>query len=261
MDWKIYSETFSRNIGLISKEDQKVISEAVVAIAGTGADGGLSAERIARMGVKKIKLSDPEKFDLSNINRQFGATISSVGKNKCLTVAEEINRIRPDIEIETYPEGINEENAKKFVEGSNVILDEIEYTTPSASVFLHIAAIKVTVDVFAGLNLGVGINIFRFTPSGLFFEDMIGFSNASRDKEFRMESMVPNIPSYVEKEIVKLVLERKSFVPTISPTIGLLSGYLSFLAMGKIIKKWDIPCVPNFLHVDMYNQELSIKKI
>ena len=56
------------------KEAQNILSKSVIGIAGTGGIGGAMALRLARFGVKHIKIADPENFDYSNINRQLGAT-------------------------------------------------------------------------------------------------------------------------------------------------------------------------------------------
>ena len=64
------------------KEAQNILSKSVIGIAGTGGIGGAMALRLARFGVKHIKIADPENFDYSNINRQLGATKNNVGRNK-----------------------------------------------------------------------------------------------------------------------------------------------------------------------------------
>ena len=51
----------------------------------------------------------------------------TVNKNKCLVVAQEIQRIGNGIEVETFPEGLNQNNAELFVNECDVVLDEIEF--------------------------------------------------------------------------------------------------------------------------------------
>ncbi|MEJ7550810.1 ThiF family adenylyltransferase, partial [Staphylococcus hominis] len=69
---------------------------------------------------------DPDHFELSNINRQFGASLDNIGRNKAEVVGESIFNISRDVNVDVYPEGINNNTAADFVEGCDYVLDKIE---------------------------------------------------------------------------------------------------------------------------------------
>src|SRR3989338_5770836 len=73
-DESFYWERVDRNIGWITREEQALLRNATVGIAGCGGMGGMIAERLLRLGVGEMRIADPEVFDISNINRQFAAT-------------------------------------------------------------------------------------------------------------------------------------------------------------------------------------------
>ena len=52
---------YSRNIGLITEEEQKRICKGSVLVAGVGGMGGVAAEVLVRMGIGKIKIRGIEK--------------------------------------------------------------------------------------------------------------------------------------------------------------------------------------------------------
>ena len=81
-----YKERTDRNIGFITDSSQKLLKDTVIGIAGCGGMGGQLAANLLRLGIGELRLADPEVFDVSNINRQFGATKGSVGKNKAVFV-------------------------------------------------------------------------------------------------------------------------------------------------------------------------------
>jgi len=81
-----YSKMVSRNIGIFSTEEQQKIKNAKVAIAGAGGVGGLLAERLIRLGVNFLKISDPETFEISNLNRQLGCNSETIGKFKASVI-------------------------------------------------------------------------------------------------------------------------------------------------------------------------------
>lgn len=67
--------------GRTSTKTEK-LRDAVVGIAGTGGIGGALAARLVRMGVRNLKLADPDSFDVTNMNRQMGADLDHLGKTK-----------------------------------------------------------------------------------------------------------------------------------------------------------------------------------
>lgn len=87
-DEQRYWERVKGNLGWLgntheeAKERQKKISNVVIGIAGCGGIGGAVAERLVRLGVRHIKIADPDYFDLSNINRQYGASLAPSVKIK-----------------------------------------------------------------------------------------------------------------------------------------------------------------------------------
>src|ERR1700721_482305 len=73
-----YRERTDRNIGWITAEEQEILRNSVVGIAGTGGMGGLLAATLVRVGIGEIRISDSDVFDVSNINRQFAATRNTI---------------------------------------------------------------------------------------------------------------------------------------------------------------------------------------
>src|SRR5690348_8583872 len=93
---KYYTERVDRNIGWISPEEQQFLKEKTVGISGCGGMGGLLAQILVRAGVGTIKIADNSTFDESNINRQFGATRSTIGVSKAAATAKALRSITDD---------------------------------------------------------------------------------------------------------------------------------------------------------------------
>ena len=53
-----YQEAFSRNEGLISKEEQEVLRNSRIAIPGLGGVGGVHLMTLARVGIGKFHIAD-----------------------------------------------------------------------------------------------------------------------------------------------------------------------------------------------------------
>ncbi|WP_406440552.1 ThiF family adenylyltransferase [Streptomyces sp. NBC_00631] len=142
-DENYYWERVKRNLGWLGdteeeqRERQLKLREATIGVAGVGGIGGATAERLVRMGVQNLKVADPDTFEVSNINRQFGATIGNVGRNKAEAVAELVYDTTRDVNIDVFPEGICEETVDEFFEGCDYVLDKIELYEIDARYTLH----------------------------------------------------------------------------------------------------------------------------
>ena len=60
--------------------------------------------RLARMGALNLKLADPDTFELTNVQRQFGASRDTIGRNKAEVVAEEIAQLTGDMNVDVFPD-------------------------------------------------------------------------------------------------------------------------------------------------------------
>ena len=81
-DEDFYWECVDRNLGWLGdtteeqRERQARLRDAVIGI------GGAAAARLVRMGALNLKLADPDHFDLTNVQRQYGAGRDTIGRNK-----------------------------------------------------------------------------------------------------------------------------------------------------------------------------------
>ena len=90
---------FSRNELAIGKEGLNKLKNTTVAILGVGGVGSFAAEACARSGVGHIILVDKDNVDITNINRQLVAYLSTVGKSKSAVMKERIAVINPECEV------------------------------------------------------------------------------------------------------------------------------------------------------------------
>lgn len=85
-----------------------------VAILGVGGVGSFAAEACARSGVGKIILVDKDNVDITNVNRQLVATLSTVGQSKVEIMEKRIKDVNPDCEVVTLHMFYTEETYKEF---------------------------------------------------------------------------------------------------------------------------------------------------
>src|ERR1039457_3657211 len=111
-------EAFSRNLGLVSEADQSRLLDARIAVAGAGGVGGLHLLTLARIDVGKFTIADFDTFDTVNINRQYGAFISTLGQPKGQVMFDMVRDINPLADVRLFPQGVTLQNLDDFLDGA-----------------------------------------------------------------------------------------------------------------------------------------------
>ena len=118
---------FSRTELLIGKEGIEKLQKAKVAIFGIGGVGSYTVEGLARAGVGHLVIVDYDKYDITNINRQLGATHSTIGKYKIDVMKERVLDINPNIKIEAYRPDEIENGETSLIDSSfTYVVDAID---------------------------------------------------------------------------------------------------------------------------------------
>lgn len=105
---------FSRNELAIGIDGIDKLKNTTVAILGIGGVGSFAAEACARSGVGRIILVDKDDVDITNINRQLVAYMSTIGRSKSAVMKERIADINPDCEVIDLHMFYTEETYEKF---------------------------------------------------------------------------------------------------------------------------------------------------
>ncbi len=118
-------ERYSRHIILkeVGVKGQKKLLNAKVLIIGAGGLGAPCAMYLAATGVGTIGIADADEVDLSNLQRQIIHATEDVGKPKVQSAKETINKMNPDVTVNTYHEFVSSENIMKIIKDYDFIID------------------------------------------------------------------------------------------------------------------------------------------
>ncbi|WP_100402248.1 tRNA threonylcarbamoyladenosine dehydratase [Bacillus sp. FJAT-42315] len=105
---------FSRNELAFGKEGLDRLKNTTVAILGIGGVGSFSAEALARSGVGRLVLVDKDTIDITNVNRQLPALLSTVGEPKVDVMKARIADINPECEVIALKMFYTEETYEQF---------------------------------------------------------------------------------------------------------------------------------------------------
>jgi tRNA A37 threonylcarbamoyladenosine dehydratase len=87
---------FSRTELAIGSEGLDIMRNSTVAVLGIGGVGSFAAEALARTGIGRIIMIDKDVVDITNVNRQIHALLSTVGQPKAELMKERIKLINPE---------------------------------------------------------------------------------------------------------------------------------------------------------------------
>lgn len=166
-----YGDAFSRNLGWTTEAEQERLRGARIAIAGLGGVGGFHALTLARLGIGAFNLSDFDRFDIANFNRQAGAAVSTLGRSKLAVLAEQVRDINPDADIKGFPEGVSERNIDEFLDGVDVYIDGLDFFAFSARRLAFSACASKNIPAVTAAPLGIGTAVLVFMPGGMTFEE------------------------------------------------------------------------------------------
>lgn len=105
---------FSRNELAVGKQGVDILKNSTVAILGVGGVGSFSVEGLARSGVGRLVLVDKDNVDITNINRQLPALLSTIGQSKVDIMKERIADINPECEVIALNMFYTEETYEEF---------------------------------------------------------------------------------------------------------------------------------------------------
>ncbi|MEM7093167.1 MAG: ThiF family adenylyltransferase [Actinomycetota bacterium] len=205
------------NLGFWTVEQQQILEQSCVAVAGLGGAGGAVVELLGRCGVRSWKLADPDTSEAANIGRQAGSSHATVGVPKVFITAAALRSVHREVEIETYPEGVTAENVEEFVSGADIVLDAIAIEAAWLSVLLGRRARAHGIPMVTSIEVGDGCQYTAFGPDA-------SMSEGSADAFFGVDEDQPADES--------MVIDLDALLSYFPPSFP--AGLMGALAAGRV---------------------------
>lgn len=103
--------------------EQLKLKSAKVLVVGAGGLGCPVIQALSAVGIGNIGIVDADLVSLSNLNRQILFGIHDVGLRKCDVAKRKILELYDDIQIDSYPEFIQENNIRSILTGYDLVID------------------------------------------------------------------------------------------------------------------------------------------
>ena len=158
---------FSRNELAVGKTGIEIMKNSTVAILGVGGVGSFAAEALARSGIGRIILVDKDIVDITNINRQLIALLSTVGQAKVDIMMDRIKDINPDCEVIAMKMFYTEETYEEFFQYK---LDFVVDASDTISYKIHLIqeCLKRDIPMISCMGAANKMDPTRFMISDIF---------------------------------------------------------------------------------------------
>ncbi|MFC0634046.1 HesA/MoeB/ThiF family protein [Brevundimonas balnearis] len=143
-------ERYARHLVLaeIGGPGQQALRRSTVAVVGLGGVGGPAAQYLAAAGVGTLRLIDPDRVGLSNLQRQVLFATDDIDRAKVEVGRDRLRDLNPHARIQAVGEALETSNAAALLSGADVVIDGTDdFATRFA---VNAACLKLGVPLVSG---------------------------------------------------------------------------------------------------------------
>lgn len=251
-----YNTAVSRNLGIVSSDEQVQLRDSRVAVAGLGGVGGIHLLTLVRMGIGAFNIADLDDFSEVNANRQVGATSSTAGRKKTTVMAEMAKDIHPSVNLNVFDNGVQPENAEEFLGEVDAVVDSIDFFQMKARRLLYKTARRLGKTVVFSAPIGFSGTLHVFTPDSMSFDEYFDIN----DSMTRFDQLVafavglcPRGTHWKYMDINKVNLA-SHYGPSISSACDISAGLLTTEILSVLLQRRPPKAVPHYVQFDPYRR-------
>ena len=253
-----YEAAFSRNIGWITETEQQFLRSRRIAIAGLGGVGGSHLLTLTRLGIGRFNISDLDTFELVNFNRQAGAALSHIDRQKVEVLDEMARDINPELDIRVFPKGVNSENLDEFLEGVDLYVDGLDFFAVDARRAVFAACSAKGIPAVTAAPLGMGAALLNFLPGKMTFEEYFQLDGQPVDEQLLrfllgLSPAMLSLRYLVDHSRVDLNAHKGPSTPM---ACELCAAMVATHALKILLNRGKVPAAPWGVHFDAYRNKL-----
>lgn len=254
-----YEIAFSRNLGWVTRDEQRALRGKRVAIAGLGGVGGLHLLTLTRLGIGRFHLAEFDRFDLPNFNRQVGASMRTLGQPKLDVMIGLARDIDPEVEIVPFASGVSAGNVDVFLDGVDVFVDGLDFFAldPRQKVFR--ACHERGVPAVTAAPLGMGAALMNFLPGGMSFDDYFGLARCA-ESEKPLRFLLGLAPAMLHRRYladISFVDLRAGRGPSTAMACHVCAGIAATETLKLLLGRGRVIGAPRGVHFDAYRNKVT----
>lgn len=256
-----YDEAFCRNLGLLTQKEQSLLRTYTIAIPGMGGVGGIHLISLVRQGFEHFKIADFDFYELKNFNRQYGARIETIGKDKVSVMKEEALKINPNCKIEVFPHGVSEKNINDFLTGVDLAIDSLDAFSIDERRLLMKNAHSRQIPVITAGPIGFGTAFLIFLPNSPSFDQFFDITDTQPYQEKLIRFFVGLVPKMLQRSYMKRTNLVEKRGPSSIGSVELCAGVTTIYAIKILLQKGPVRAVPYFHQYDVMKERYVCKRL
>ncbi|WP_038052609.1 ThiF family adenylyltransferase [Thioalkalivibrio sp. ALJ1] len=255
-----YDTAFTRTVGWVTRPELHTLREKRVAIAGLGGVGGSHLLTLARLGIGHFHIADFDHFELHNMNRQAGASMSRLGQPKVEALRDLALDINPELDIRIFPEGVSTTRMDAFLEGADVYVDGLDFFVFQTRRDMFAACQQRGIPAVTVAPLGMGAALLNFHPSGMTFDKYFDLRDDLDDEALSVRFMMGLAPAMLhmgylaDPDAVDLAAQRGPSTPM---ACELCAGVAGTEVLKILLGRGRVTWAPRGVQYDAYRQRLA----
>lgn len=249
-----YFEAFSRHDGLLTQTEQERLRTSRVAIVGMGGVGGIHLVTLARLGIGRFTIADPDRFELANMNRQYGSRVDTLGRLKAEVMADEVRKINPEADVRIFSEAIRPETTADFLDGADLFVDGIDFFALDMRRRLFRQAAANGIHAITAGPIGFSTAWLVFAPGGMSFDQYFDLNDRQWELERLVALVIGLTPALLQRPYINL--ERVNLAEGRGPSAGLAcdlcAGVVAAEALKILLGRGPFRCAPCYSQFDAY---------
>jgi len=249
-----YEKAFSRNRGLISEAEQAQLRKSRVAIVGLGGVGGIDLIALARLGIGRFTIADFDIFETHNINRQYGAMVSTNKQPKADVMARIVRDINPEADVRIFREGVTADNADDFLADADILVDGVDAFEIDVRRMLFRKARQQGIFALGAGPVGFSTVWVIFGPRSLPFDKYFDLTDAMDPVQKFVAYVVGMAPASLQRPYMDLAFLsiRNQTGPSAGLACHLASGVVAAEVLKILLQRGRVRTAPVYQQFDAY---------
>jgi adenylyltransferase/sulfurtransferase len=198
-------ERYQRQIILekFGEEAQEKLKQAKVALFGLGGLGGTASIYLTVAGVGRLSLFDPEKVEVSNLNRQILYGSSEIGKRKVQQAKKKLSTLNPFVQIDVFEGKL--ENLVEAWQDADLLIDCLDNL--ESRLFLNQKAVELERPLISAAVEGWDGYLYTYLPNQTACLNCLFREKSSKKGVFPVIGVTPGLLGLLEAtEAIKLII-------------------------------------------------------
>ncbi|MDF1831240.1 MAG: ThiF family adenylyltransferase [Porticoccaceae bacterium] len=254
-----YGAAFSRNLGWVTDTEQQILRSKRIAIAGLGGVGGSHLLTLTRLGIGNFTIADLDIFEQENFNRQAGASMRHVGREKIEVLEELALDINPELGLVKFSAGVTTENLDNFLDEVDLYVDSLDFFAVDIRQAVFAACAEKGIPAITAAPLGMGVAFLAFLPGQMTFEEYFRLAGQPEDEQL-LRFLLGLSPAMLQVKYLvddtRLDLNAHKG-PSTPMACELCAGMAGTHALKILLNRGDVPAAPRGLHFDAYRNKMA----